>query len=788
MKWRPLYASAVLIAALLAAVFTSLVGPAARASGSSNEPLSAENFKQAAPRGFGDRNNSWAHSMAWWHGHLYVGTARQDVCLSEFAVWDAAVLNLGLNFANAYLPYPPSDPDLSCAPDGADLSLQAEIWRWTPRDNSWTRVFQSPLAVDNPGPAGKVPEPPQVMWQGKKLPYEDSFRALAPFTEPDGTEALYAFGVTTGIIWNGDKLPLPRILRSVDGVTFTPVPQTPGTFLGTLSGISDHSSYRSPASYGNKLFVLAGSAEGNGGLIASADPAKGDNAWFLASAPGVTFYELAVFNGWLYLGGFDMVNGQNLGYTVLKTRAEGPPPYTLITVVPRGAYLAQMPSTSVVSMHVYEDRLYVGTSTFSEVIRINPDDTWDLVVGSPRTVPLPNGGSEWKYPLSGLDGGFGHTPNDHIWQMEDFDSNLYLGTFNLATSYRHDPTAGSLLLPHMGANLYRSHDGGWYYSAVTTTGFAKPDDPTGGIFDYGIRTMASTPYGLFVGTTNDYFGLAIFRGPPLASTLHGFSPGSPRLTIFPGTPGTPSAPPPPARVEMEPLKDGSALLSWEVSPGARQYQIWRAERHPIFIRAVSGVEGIVGFISPTIGDIPDVYVGPYQQIGVTKDTVFVDSTVQAGQRYMYYVLAEARDAKGRNPESPAMGPFNIIDPGSGAVLGTVDDPSDQSNLVAFPLLTPPVTFAQLSHELDVLDKRRRFRNSETQLLELRKMIANAQRLAGSCRIPAAIARLHPQEAFSGVHEPEATDLEILIAKLVRRLQLFNRFPGQVVADEFCSQP
>jgi hypothetical protein len=446
-----------------------------------------------------------------------------------------------------------------------------------------------------------------------------------------------------------------------------------------------------------------------------------------------------------------------------------------------------MPSSSAVSMHVYRSRLYIGTSTFPEVVRINPDDTWDLVVGAPRAVPLPNGGSEWKYPLSGLDGGFGHTPNDHAWRMDDFGQDLYIGTYNLSTGYRRDPTAGPLLLPHMGAHLYRSHDGGWYYSAVTTTGFAKPSDPDGGIFDYGIRTMANTPYGLFVGTANDYYGLAIFRGTPLASTSYGLSLGSPRLTILPGTPGTPSVPPPPARVEMEPLKDGSALLSWKASPGAKQYEIWRAERNPIFIRPVGSVEGLIGFISPTIGDVHDVYVGAYQQIGTTKATIFVDATVQPGQPYMYYVLAEA-EHDDANSKNPTIGPFDVVDPGNGAVLGTVNDPSNQSNLVAFPLLTPSVTFAQLVQEVNVLDQRQRFKNPVTRLGQVRKMILNAQRLAMNCRITSAIDQLDPQKAYSEVLEPDATDLEILIAKLVRRLQLFNRFPNEVISNEFCNQP
>jgi hypothetical protein len=294
---------------------------------------------------------------------------------------------------------------------------------------------------------------------------------------------------------------------------------------------------------------------------------------------------------------------------------------------------------------------------------------------------------------------------------------------------------GALLLPHMGAHLYRTHEGGWYFSAVTTDGFADPSDPYGGIFDYGIRTIAATPYGLFLGTTNDYHGLAIFRG----------------------TRRRPLAPDPPHRVEIEPTKNGSALLSWKASSAAKRYHIWRAERNPILIRDDIDVED---FNSTTGNKIPDVYVGLYQQIGVSKDTIFVDSTVQSGQPYMYYVLVEAQDGKA----------------------------SDESNLVAFPLLTPSVTFAQLLDEVGVLDQRQRFKNPVTQLTQVRKMIVDAQRLAMNCQIRATINELDPQKAYSEVVQPDAIDLEILIAKLVRRLQLFNRLPNEVISNEFCNQP
>jgi hypothetical protein len=707
----------------------ALAGQAAQAQVPAGRPLTASNFMQAAPRGFGDRQNSWAQAMAWWQNNLYVGTSRASDCASLFAIWLALAENYGVDVTNKDFPYPPLDPNLSCAP-GPDLPLQAEIWRWTPGTNTWTRVFQSPLALDNPG-THPLPPPPQLMWQGKKLPYDIAFRGMSPFTEPNGTEALYAFGINSAAIW--DPLPAPRILRSTDGINWAPVPQDPGTFLADLTVPNGFSSFRSPVAYNGKLFVLAGALQGQGLLIASSDPAKGDNAWFLAGPPGVVFYELAVFNGWLYLGGFDQARG---GYTVVKTQAQGTPPYSFTTIVPSGAYLTTpFPSQSVVSMHEFFGRLYVGTASFTEVIRINPDDTWDLVVGPPRTVPLADGSMEWKYPISGLDNGWGQTLNDHAWSEDDPYGFLYFGTFNAATSLKNDPVLGPLLAHSMGANLYRTHDG-WYYSAITTNGFANPSDPHGGIFDFGIRTMASTPHGFFLGTANDYYGLAIFL-----ATSRG-----------------PNLPDPPDRVEVEQAKNGSALLSWNASAVASRYHIWRAQINPIQARANPNFEGFPGQPGQYL---PDTYIAQYTQIAVSQAPVYIDSTVvQPGQRYMYYVQVENQTG-------------NI---------------SDQSNLVAFPLLTPAETFAQLLHQVDILNQRQQYKNPTIGVTLVRQMIANAQTLAANCRIGAAINTLNPQMAFSNVVEPDATDLEIQISKLLRRLQLFNQFANQVNSDEFCTSP
>jgi hypothetical protein len=683
--------------------------------------LSAENFEQVAPRGFGDRNNGWAQSMVWWRNHLYVGTARQSTCTSLFALWQFVSLLVNQPFADKWLPYPIDDPDLACEPDGADLQLQAEIWRWSPGHDDWQRVFQSPLELDNPGPG--EPVPPRT---GKKLPYEIGIRGLAAHSERNRTKALYAFGVNSTIMWDRSKLPPPRILRSTDGLHFEPISQTPGTFLGDLPFNEDHSSFRSPVSFGGKLFVLSGPVFGQGALIASANPEKGDDAWFLASHPGQQFYEIAAFNGWLYLGTFDPAGG----YAVVKTRARGEPPYDFVTVVPPGAGLSVRPSRSVVSMDVYDGRLYVGTATLTEIVRINPDDTWDLVIGPPRSVPSPGGGTEWKYPTSGLDAGFGHSLNDHAWQMDDPYGYLYIGTYNASIGSKRDPVHAPLLEHNMGAHLYRTKDA-WYVSAVTTDGFASPDDPYGGRFDYGIRTMATTPHGAFFGTANDFYGLAIFRARA----------------------GKSSRPDPPARVEIEPTRSGAALLSWQPSPRAGSYQVWRAEIQPVLVRDELNFENWNGQFG---NKIPDTYVGPYEQIAVSREPIFIDSTVETGRRYMYAVVLEAE--------------------------GQVSDPS---NLVTFPPLNPPMTFARLLQEVDRLEGRHRFFPPAGRSARVRKQLLNAQSLAAACRIDDALENLKPRAIARAVRRPDATDLEVLAAKLGRRLQIFQRLPQEVNSDEFC---
>ncbi|MFQ5737872.1 MAG: hypothetical protein ACE5JX_02585, partial [Acidobacteriota bacterium] len=349
-------------------------------------------FTQIAPQGFGDLQNSAAWSMFWWKNRLYVGTNRSWLC------WSAAVAHSEIPF----FPYPPDDPDAPCTPDPVDLPLRAEIWRYTPSTVIWERVFQSPEDVPVPGQAGKFTSP------------EVGFRGMMAFTEPDGTEALY---VTTtapkGI--NPDTGP-PRILRSTDGTNFEAIPQDPGTVLGDL----DRPSLRGMAVFKDRFYVVAGGLNGSGAVLEATDPAGGNDNFRQITPDGLEVFELEVFNGFLYLGTNDRGVPRAGGYTIVKTDATGEPPYALTTVVDQGGFLPDLPARSVVSMFVFGDSLYAGTNRFPELLRIHPDDTWDLLVGTPRLTP-----TGWKFPLSGFDAGFDWLFNIHMWRMQSHQGVLY---------------------------------------------------------------------------------------------------------------------------------------------------------------------------------------------------------------------------------------------------------------------------------------------------------------------------------------------------------------------------
>lgn len=447
-----------------------------------NGPWSKK-FVQISENGFGDPNNSYAWSMAWFKGKLYVGTVRNTLELAAYKD-----------------PPPPLDPyPVPIYEDPSELDLKAEIWQYTPDTDSWKRVHQSeefPITLPDE----------TVAWTARDAGY----RSMVVYTDQTGEEALY---VGTHI-WIGAEA---RLLRTTDGENFQALAIDPGMALPEDVQLT---SFRSLVNFDGRLYTTP-VATGGTTLISevqvvlesvSVDLINGIFHFRPVSEPGfgdetnATIFEMAAFNDNLYVGTGNMVNG----YQVWRTDASGPLPYNWTPVIINGAGRGPL-NEGTTAMFPFKGKLYVssairrggydpqaGLQGPPELIRINPDDSWELVVGEPRQTPDGD-----KAPISGYWSGFGNIFTGYFWRMEEHEGWLYLGTYDNSTLLPYIPIPDlpsgvtDLIAQWQGGfDLWKSHDGVLWYR-VTKQGFDNP-------LNMGVRTFQSTPVGLFVGTANSF--------------------------------------------------------------------------------------------------------------------------------------------------------------------------------------------------------------------------------------------------------------------------------------------
>jgi hypothetical protein len=433
-----------------------------------------------AEQGFGDYRNSYAWSMAWFKGELYVGTARSAMCVEN------ATIDYYVPSAGYYRRHPA--PGVSCPPTIHQADLRAEIWRYSPRSGQWARVYRAPRLPDPRAP-------------GRSVALDIGYRGMVVLKERGRRRALYVAAVSAGeFIPELRRRHPPRVLRTTDGKTFQPLRARPGvirTHLGPQRPIG----FRAMAVLGGSLYVTAsGGLTGDGVILRVGGPGGSSPRFEQVSPSSLAVFELATFGGRLYAGTGDF----DAGYGVWRTGRRRP--HRWEAVVTGGA--GRGPKiTSAVSMARYRGRLYVGASGWgtpgfpsSELIRIAPDGSWDVVVGNQRR----DAAGTLKAPESGLPDGFGNVFNSHFWRMHVFRGALLLGTNDWSWSVRGLPGLGDQLRPQLGFDLYGTCDGSDWWAA-TRDAFGR------GGQDFGVRTMASSRAGLFIGTTNHVRGAAVLR-------------------------------------------------------------------------------------------------------------------------------------------------------------------------------------------------------------------------------------------------------------------------------------
>jgi hypothetical protein len=443
--------------------------------------LRQNDFKLIASGGFGDGLNNYAHSMAWFKDHLYVATMRGNFPLMK------------RRLPIAMQPWPVECPD-----DPFDLDLRAEIWRYDLIHDLWKRVYKAPLITGS---------------HGKAIPREIAYRGMLVYHSlAHEKPALY---VST---WSPARGPGPLLLCSEDGENFRQTCE-PGLIGLPVTTI------RSMIQFKERLYTTpAGTRGGNPNVSAhsvvyeSREPSTG--SWCPVSEFGFgdtrnkTIFEMAAFENHLYAGTFNLE-----GFQIWRTTAEGEPPYRWEKVIEQGAYRGGL-NQCVLSMYPFKGALYVGSGIQGggvdrknkvgpappELIRIFPDGRWDLLVGEARHTP-----EGYKEPLSGYLAGFDNFFNGYFWRMCEHEQWLYLSTFDwsCALPYAHrgswpepfthiiEKVGNAFVMENLaGFDLYRSFDGeNWV--PVTTNGMHNP-------YNLGLRTMISTPSGMFLGSANPF--------------------------------------------------------------------------------------------------------------------------------------------------------------------------------------------------------------------------------------------------------------------------------------------
>jgi hypothetical protein len=440
-----------------------------------DQGLSRFDFRQVAAHGWGDPFNSYAYSMAWFQDALYVGNSRGNLVM------------IHRNHPEWMNKWPVRIPN-----EFHDLDFRAQIWRYRPMSSVWEHIHSSPRV---PGRNGLM------------IPRDIGYRSMAVLRD-----ALYVAGFSPA----SSGLP-PQILRSCNGNKFDGI--------STLGTNAELNTYRVLQVFGRYLYTSpTGKSGGEANASNSAvvfqveDPAT--QPWRPVSERGFgdahnqTCFEMASFNNKLYVGTLNPISG----FQIWKTDGQQQP-FKWSRVIANGAYRGNLNELAI-SMCVFKGALYVGTAVQNggydrlnkvgpaapELIRIHPDDSWDLIVGTPRATP-----DGRKFPLSGKGPGFDNPFNGYFWRMAVHNGSLYLGTYKWTVFLPYTSSdkwpfdfqniVGQIGIDELayfagGCDLWRSPDGvNWL--PVTRNGFDNP-------YNYGIRTLQSTPYGLFVGTANPF--------------------------------------------------------------------------------------------------------------------------------------------------------------------------------------------------------------------------------------------------------------------------------------------
>lgn len=427
-----------------------------------NKPLPPISFKTIARRGLGNEASTLAHALILYDYWLYLGVT---------------------------------------TPRAAGPEDCARILRHKPATGAWETVYEAP--------ARETDAESVARHQARSAEY--GIKTSPPVLAD-------AFGVRSFAVYQGKSDPHPclyagvmsvfggQILRSEDGISFAPV---------VSDGLHDSTimSFRGLTPFKGWLFTAPAGItsaeradlnfppETEAMVYCTTDPKGGLDTWQAACPPrfddpiNEAVFALGKAHGYLYAG----TASAKRGFQLWRTDAEGAPPFTWERVLVDGAWRFNH-NHSVATLAEFGGDLYVGGGipglgedrdnnvgpAAAELLRVYEDGTWDVLFGEPRCTP-----DGLKVPLSAMGPGLDDPYNSVVWCMEVHDGALYVGThhwapFDYALNARGEPLQG-------GYQLWRSADGVTWERVI--------NDALGHVSHTGLRSLESTPDGLFMGTT-----------------------------------------------------------------------------------------------------------------------------------------------------------------------------------------------------------------------------------------------------------------------------------------------
>ena len=450
------------------------------------------------------KQNNYAWSMAEFGDYIYVGTGRN---LPQYVV---NLIKL--------------DVKMPLLISTIEQNNNPEIWRYK-KDGTedWKKVF-------------KTTDSDNVM----------GFRFMTVHTAENSSPALYAATVSpddTGVI----------VYKTTDGSNWTNV--------GVLKGNTS----RAMISYKGNLYVATIDSTNDGTqkflLYKSKDPEFfefelavdfNDPSYIREKNPAAPVSDIAEFNNKLYVA----VGGSE-GFELWRTEGETPKLNEWKIVGDKG--FGDKMNQASLAIGVFKDHLYVSAMKEfpliillplgAELIRIDKNDNWEIVVGGDAIEPTDTQIGKRGKAISGYSGGFSNPFNVYLWQAKPYKDNLIVTTFDNGSNIeairdiallnkdilveKVGETIFNLLIKvydkvlallkkveyPRGFDIYMSNDG-VNFNAVSLDGLGNGNN-------YGGRMVLEDSEGnLYVGTANPYDGCEVFKNVIVDPRNYGFSFGA----------------------------------------------------------------------------------------------------------------------------------------------------------------------------------------------------------------------------------------------------------------------